>query len=410
MAISTCWNVFIIDDDKEILKNLKKSLNNKVIPGTKEKIHVTTSNNFDLALNEFESERFDLVIVDVRKGPVKPGIDPDEEAGEATIRQIREKKFLPVIFYTGLPNKVKHLESPHVKIITKPSPPEKILEIMKTILEAPLHLINRALIKHLEKIQATYMWEFVDNFHKQYGYDVDTHEIAYLLARRMSLSLSDDGIKSFLKESGGPKGFYETGSKIHPMQYYVIPPVFSIAQAGDLFFGKVETKTDSYWCLLTPTCDIEPHRKGKKVPPEWFTKAEYVVFAKCVPLKEQSEYSNWYEELKITKKTDNKHVSPLMGILTNNRKTNGQPERFVFLPGVLSIPDLIIDFQQLKIAKLEILKDTDKLKRIASIDPPYSDSILSKFSRYFGRVGTPDLNCACIISKYEEEMKKSIKT
>jgi CheY-like chemotaxis protein len=406
MTESCCWSILAIDDDETILKNLKELLDNEKIPGTEEKIHIKTCNNFERALEEFDNCHLDMIIVDVRKGPVEVGVEVEREAGEETLEKIRKKKFLPVIFYTALPLKVNDLAGPHVKIISKPSSPDQILTVIKSIYDSPLPHLNRELIKHLERIQADYMWEFAENFHKNYGYDADPFELAYLLARRMSLSLSNEGIKAFLMEIGAPKEFYEAGSQIHPMQYYIIPPFSSNFQSGDLFFGKIETKMDSYWCLLTPSCDIEPHRKGKKEPPEFHSKAEFVVFAKCIPLKDQPEYSQWIDEFKATKKIENKFYEQLMNVLKNNRKSTGQPDRFVFLPGVLGIPDLLIDFQQIKIAKLEIVKKDTSLKQIASLDPPFSDAILSKFSRYFGRVGTPDLNCSCILSKHAADCMK----
>jgi len=388
------WNVMMIDDDPQILINNKKLLDGETIPGTSDTISVKTCTDFNLSLGEFDKERIDLVIVDVRKGPVDAVHDVDPEEGEQTLFKIRKRKFVPVIFYTALPLKVKHLIGPHVKIVRKPSDPKIIMNAIGEALKSPLPVVNRALITHLEKIQAGFMWEVADNLFLKYGNSIDPYEVAYILARRISLSLSDEGIKTFLKDSGASADFYSLDTLVHPMQYYVIPPVEEIPQAGDLFFGKIDN-TKSYWCLLTPSCDIVPHKAGK--PP----RAEWVLFAKCVLLTEQPEFINWHEEFQKTKKPNNSKYGELDPLLKNNRQ-NSQSERFVFLPGVLDIPDLVIDFQQLKIGKFEIFKNA-AFERKASIDPPFSDSILSKFARYFGRVGTPDLNCACVISKYQDK-------
>jgi hypothetical protein len=390
----------MIDDDPKILAKNKDLLDDETIPNTTDKIKVITCNDFEESLNEFDKERIDLVIVDLKKGPAKPGEDPELEAGEITLNQIRERKFLPVVFYTGWPHKVRHLEGPHVKIVGKPADPGIIMAAIGAALESPLPVVNRALITHLEKIQAGFMWGVADDIYRTYGNSVNPYDVAYLLARRISLSLSDEGIKAFLKDSGASADFYSRDSLVHPMQYYVIPPIEEMPLAGDIFFGKIDT-TESYWCLLTPSCDLVPHKTKKQ------TKAEWIVFAKCVLLREQPEFINWYEEVKKTGKLDNDNYPDLDPLLKNNRR-NSQAERFVFLPGVLDIPDLVIDFQQLKIGKIEILT-SPAFKRKASIDPPYSDSILSKFARYFGRVGTPDLNCSCVISKYSGDSKTEIK-
>jgi len=396
MSVPMVWNVLMIDDDMDILAKGKELLNNETIPNTTDKIKIITS-DFEKSLSEFEKERIDLVIVDLKKGPAQQGEDPEKEEGEKTLQDIRKRKFLPVVFYTAWPHKVRHLEGPHVKVLGKPATPPKIMEAIGAALESPLPVINRALITHLEKIQAGFMWGVADDIYRTYGNTVNPYEVAYLLAKRISFSLSDEGIKAFLKESGAPAIFYSRDSLVHPMQYYVIPPIKENSpQVGDLFFGKIDN-TESYWCLLTPSCDMVPHKAGK--PP----KAEWVVFVRCLLLKEQREFIAWYDELQKTGEHNNNKYADLDPLLKNNRK-NGQSDRFVFLPGVLDIPDLIMDFQQVKIGKLDLL-DNAAFKKRASIEPPYSDSILSKFARYFGRVGTPDLNCACVISKYEVEKK-----
>jgi len=398
MTTSYYWNVFIFDDDPEILKNLKTILNDESIPETTEKIRIKTCNDFESTLLEFDKRRIDIAIVDVKQAKPIIGAEPGIEAGEYILRRIREKKFIPVIFFTAWPHIVRHLEGQYVKIIEKSQDPSTIIQTIKMFVDSQLPSLNRALTAHMEKQQADYMWDFVsDNWNRFDG--VNPYELAYVLARRMSLSLSDEGIKTFLKDNGAPKEYFETDSLVHPMQYYVNPPIAKIPQSGDLYKGKIND-IESYWCLLTPSCDLVPHEKGN--PPIEVAKADLVVLAKCIPLKDQPEFKDWEEKYKSTHNLKNSKYPDLENIFTNKRSP-GQAERFVFLPGVLSTPDLIIDFQQLYVTKYANVRKKGTLKRIATIDPPFSDSILSKFSRYFGRVGTPDLNCSCVISKYQEK-------
>ncbi|MCY4652654.1 MAG: hypothetical protein OXC95_05760, partial [Dehalococcoidia bacterium] len=65
-----------------------------------------------------------------------------------------------------------------------------------------------------------------------------------------------------------------------------------------------------------------------------------------------------------------------------------------FLPGVLDIPDLVIDFQQVHTIPMANLSTYEK---IATLDAPYSQSVASWYLRFWGRMGTPDLNIDKVI-------------
>jgi hypothetical protein len=41
----------------------------------------------------------------------------------------------------------------------------------------------------------------------------------------------------------------------------------------------------------------------------------------------------------------------------------------------------------------------DSLNRLASLDSPFAEALLARFVRYFGRLGTPDLNTEVILSR-----------
>ena len=39
------------------------------------------------------------------------------------------------------------------------------------------------------------------------------------------------------------------------------------------------------------------------------------------------------------------------------------------------------------------------LERLASLDSPFAEALLARFSRYFGRLGTPDLDVAVLLQR-----------
>jgi hypothetical protein len=267
------------------------------------------------------------------------------------------------------------------------------LETLEEIFASGLPAVNRALIRHLESVQRDYMWDFVVKHWQQYRDTPDRAGLAYLLARRLAATLSGPSIQKFMADLGDTTDVSQTETEVPPMRYYVMPPVEAAPMAGDIYKGTINGK-GGYWILLTPSCDMVTGR----------VKAEWALLAYCTLLVEELEYQRWLEKLP---NTSNKVEEPLKALLRNNRKISGkQPERFHFLPGAIKLPDLVVDFQQLATIPFEKLNDGN-LERISSLDSPFAEALLARFTRYFGRLGTPDLDLNRVLSKLQDEIKGS---
>ncbi|PKO23642.1 MAG: hypothetical protein CVU38_03010 [Chloroflexi bacterium HGW-Chloroflexi-1] len=213
------------------------------------------------------------------------------------------------------------------------------------------------------------MWNFVAQNWQQLGVTPDRIALAYLLARRLAISLSGPGIRQLARDLGDPTGAAAIEGRVHPMQYYVMPPVEPTPLAGDVYKGQVGDQ-NGYWVLLTPSCDLVAGRE----------KADWVLFARSDLLSEQAEYQKWREGLP---QPPGPIQEKLEALLRNNRQAKGiQPDRFHFLPGALALPDMVADFQQLTILPRSQI---GSLKRLASLDSPFAEALLSRFIRYFGR-------------------------
>ena len=167
------------------------------------------------------------------------------------------------------------------------------------------------------------------------------------------------------------------------MQYYVIPPIEPAPLCGDVYHGQVG-EIQSHWVLLTPSCDLVTGRE----------KAELVLLARCLLLTEQVEYQQWRDSLPAPPRAIN---GKLQDLLRNNRR-DSQAERFFFLPGALSLPDLLVDFQQLVTLQRDRM---GRLERLTSLDSPFAEALLARFSRYFGRLGTPDLDVTVLLQRLQ---------
>lgn len=360
------WNIFVVDDDKEICDQIKRFLESQ---NGDLKFTVETSQEFAETLTEIKNRVYDLLILDVLLGP-KDG-KAQEQTGIDTLNEIKKNRFIPVIFYTARPAAVAD-STPPVWVVQKDKGLEELLTTIKIAINTKLPLINRALLHHVERIQRDYLWGFVTQNWKDLGENDDKITLAYFLARRLSISLSGSGISEMAQELGDDgKGLFTT-DPVHPLRYYVIPPVVQFPSSGDIYY---KTADKSFWVLLTPVCDLVSH-KGK--PP----KAEKVILSECLSLKSQIEYQEWNGN-----KDDKGKKANLSKLISNDRVI--QPERFFYLPAVLNIPDLVVDFQRLLSIPLDDLKN---LVHIASLDSPYAEALLSRFTRYYGRIGTPDLN------------------
>src|SRR5712691_1549591 len=86
MAESNKWQLLFVDDDEQRCGQVKEYLEGETLPVPDMSPQVTTYTDFNDALNELETRLFDLVILDVRLGPLE-GVR-EEEAGITTLETI----------------------------------------------------------------------------------------------------------------------------------------------------------------------------------------------------------------------------------------------------------------------------------------------------------------------------------
>ena len=376
MAEVTVWKVLSVDDEEVSRQKVKELLDGEVISSAGDHLRVHTLRDFNQALEELEARNYDLVILDVRRD--QDGV----YEGLEVLNEIKQRRFVPFVFYTEVPESVRALETPLVRVVDKEEPIERLLEVVKEVFLTGLPSVHRALIRHTEAVERDYMWNFVAEHWAEVSDEPDHTDLAYLLARRLALSLSETGIQQLAQSLGGRANGIMAAGKVHPMRYYIMPPVEPSPLAGDIYWGEI-AGTKGYWVLLTPSCDMVAGRE----------KAERVVVAGCELLINQPEYEKWQSKLPSPSKSS---IRELTALLADNRRR--QPERFYTLPGALVLPDLIVDFQQLFTMPRSNL---EHLERISSLDSPYAEALLARFARYFGRLGTPDLDVEAVITKLQ---------
>lgn len=384
------WRILVIEDKENIAAELKDGAKTFVnLPDTAE---AETCMKFKDAPAMLDAQRYDIVIIDLKDD--SGWFPPEEELpGLRIYESVKQRRFVPVVFYTALPSHVLPEQSAFVRVVEKTAGLPKLREEIQRVLDTKLPAFTR----HIEEIQRNYMWEFVSkNWHEieESHHRVD---LVYLLARRLAYFLRGDGIREFARGAHGAGAIPASSDGVHPIELYVKPPM-GVRLAGDILVEALDNKK-SYWLLLTPSCDFAQ------------SKAEHVVLAKCEPLESQKEYADWLKNQSGASK-------PLEALIGDNRtgkrevKTHEeaaevfklQPERFKFLPGTFFMPDLVVDFQQLRSIPCAELANFQPL---ASLDSPFAEAVLARFSRFFGRFGTPDIDKTIVLARLQASLKPS---
>jgi DNA-binding NarL/FixJ family response regulator len=379
--------VLVVEDDRELLDQMKQSL--EACFG--DDVEIRPEHDFDTAIDLLRCERFDVVILDVRRGePNSPLGDSRPEAGRRCFDEVRKVRFVPVVFHTGLPESVRDLESSVVSIVQKGGPPTALLDAVQGVLQGGLPKLARAMISHVERVQREYMWDFGAKAWALYRKE-KPDEVVHLLARRLALSFESAGIDELLEQVPEIKSSGDSNG-LNPVRMYVFPPLNHCHfRTGDIFVSS--TAPDLYLVLLTPTCDIVPRKdKGTEQNKR---KVDAPVLACCKKVSEFQEFSDWVGSGKSKGKKD-----ALRKLLTNNR--NGEAERYFYLPSVFELPDLVADLSDLCTKPLADLGSEQKFRHIATLDEPFAASLLTKFLRYFGRFGTADLDVDLVLSRLEK--------
>ena len=364
------WRFLIVEDNPDIARQIGEICPRLV---GEDEADFVSCNNFSNALNLLHSQRFDLIIVDLKEDSVGPP-EPESLPGLFVFEQIKKHRFVPVVFYTALPNQVIDKETTFVRVVEKTDGLAKLSEVIREVFDTRLPLINR----RIEETQRSYMWDIVSAHWAEYKTPHEKTDIAYLFARRLAQLLQNEARKIAAESTGNAVPM--VGAKnIHPMQMYVYPSVNPHLQAGDLLKETADMK-DTYWIVLTPSCDFEGRHP-----------LDNVLLAKCLPISSLPEFASWEE----TPSNKDKLCS-----LICDRREKAQPERYKFLPGTFFMPDSLIDFQMLRTASLD---DAKRLSKVASLDSPFAEAVLSRFSRYFGRLGTPDLDKDVVLDRLQAQ-------
>ena len=162
---------------------------------------------------------------------------------------------------------------------------------------------------------------------------------------------------------------------------YIMPPIGKY-----LFTGNIIAENDNpKYLVLSPACDMDLKIKHYGTGPKLERKAEFILLLELVGWNEIEGFST------ITNSTSssNKQVVKLKKMIGNSIP------RFHFLPKFNSIDALFVDFQRM--STVNGIEIEEKIKKsdysiLASITSPFLKDIIARFSQYYSRQGSPDMD------------------
>jgi CheY-like chemotaxis protein len=348
-------NILFIEDEDDIRRNLVEIFDKESI--AEYTLNASSANTFEEGINMIKTFDFDIIILDLFKGhPSEDG----EKLGFEVLKQIQATAFVPVIFYSGLTKDLGDYVSEVVGVVNKGDGIEKLKLELERIISSNLALIKPKIYNHIKEVLRQYFWETVHSERKVFPPDKIDVSLGYLLLRRIANSLSKENIKTLLNDTK------INPDKSHPMEFYIYPPANKEYEAGEILL-----RDGIYYVILTPSCDFAQR------------KVENVLLAVAKPLK-NTEFYKKYESNK------EKFKQGLSEVIESRKG-----DRYFFLPGTPFIDNHLLDFQHKTLVNYGELKT---FTRIAKLDDPYAQSMISSFIRYYNRIGFPDIDAEYVLS------------
>jgi CheY-like chemotaxis protein len=371
--------ILFVEDEEKIRSNLVKIFDGETIG--EHVLIADSAETFEIGMEKVSKIDYDIVILDLCKG--EPN-EASEKPGYDILKQIQSLAFVPVIFYSGLTKDLMNLSSEVIGIVNKGDGVEKLKSEIERIISSKIALLKGQIYSHLRESLRQYFWETVHAEKKVFEPIKNDISLGYLLLRRFANSLSKENIKQLL---GDDK--IKT-DKAHPMEFYIYP-VNPDSSISEYQAGEILEKDGIYYVTLTPDCDFILRYNGLR-------KADKILLAVTKKFIELPDYAK-YRELKDKKdksEKENQQLSNIEGKLkTWMSNRGGEQDRYFFLPSTPFIENLVIDFQN------KMMVDYNELKsfnRVAKLDLPYAQSMISSFIRYYNRIGFPDIDTEYVLN------------
>ncbi len=346
-------NLLIVEDDKTAIESYSDNIQsfNKT---SDIKISFVVKEDLSSAKDALISPDFDGAIVDLKLSA------SNQLEGLEIVNEIEENQRFPIYIVSGSIAQVTKEENSFFK---KKSRDSNFKEILNEIVQIYQTGITKILGKKgdFDKYLNNIFWKHLSNSMEFWIND--------------STRTSEEKQKSLLRHTISHMHEYidEEVEKYHPSEFYIIPPIKT-----DLYTGDIVKYNGERLIVLTPSCDMVLRSEGRN--------AERILFCKILELKDKVENIS---SLTMTTSKNNRTRTKIESLI-DNKKQNTH-----FIPVSKSIEAGIIDFQStcsFETLEVEEYIKSGEMKRLATISLPFIKDIISRYTSYFARQGSPDFD------------------
>lgn len=387
-----------VEDDVDNQKDLKDVLSGRKVNDYS--IIVDCESSFEDAIEK--SQRYHIVILDLYKGPAIKG---GEDAGSKVFEKVRNAFFVPIIFYSGNIGVIKDLKSQVVGVASKGGDVDELISEIERLTRHNLPFLKERIHECIEDEFRKYFWDVIQEQSDKFIPDANDFSLGYMLLRNFADSLSKENIKRIVCDESIKE------DKVHPMEFYIYP----MNKKKEYECGEiVRRKSNNDICvILTPSCDFVKRSDGKR-------KADNILLANTILLTSTQEYAKFmgvkkeynqiaeYEDMLRKAKDENEErdlnnkIKKVQNSISNLKSSftqfinSGKSDRYFFLPGTPFIDNRVVDFQKQEIVSFSSLRDD--FERVAKLDNPFAQSMISSFIRYYDRIGFPDIDAEYVMN------------
>lgn len=313
--------------------------------------------------------RYDLILSDTYRGEQKNR----DAAVIDMVENYRKGRFCPLIVFSASAKPDALNVGVFVAWADK-SVNGDIESAIKKVLLTGIPQLARKLHDELDKVAGGFLWEFLEKNWTQLWLSGSPEAmiVERLVRRRAALQLSE------ITENAGAQ---EPIASVAGLEYYTYPPV----HRGRFRLGHIiknKALATDIRVLITPHCHLTIQKD--QVEP----RAKHVLtvktnIANVVLGAETIANAKALEEAKRDKKLKTWATPP-------SGQAVGLPEgRFWFLPAFIEIPHSYVDFQQLESLSYADLEAN--FAPLATLTPPFAESLQSCFLAYYAGVGIPNI-------------------
>ena len=375
MAINL--NVLLVEDDPHDLETYVRDFPSVFEEcGISPTIHPQGNFEAALALVRATHIRFDLILSDTFRGDQKNR----DAAVVAMVENYRAGRFCPLIVFSASA-KPESLDTGAFVSWADKSVAGEIEAAIKKMIETGIPQLARSLHDELDRTAGGFLWEFLEKNWSHLWPDgmVDPKVVERLVRRRAALRTSE------ISDASGVPAPINT---VVGLEYYIYPPLHNNQyRLGHILKNK--TEASDVRVVLTPHCHLTI-QQGHDTP-----RAEHVLTARAIGANvvlgpEKIAATRALEEGKQLKKLKS-YATPPSG------DSVGRPEgRYWYLPAFLDIPHCYCDYQQIE--SISHAKLTSDYLPIATLTPPFAESLQACFVAYYGGVGIPNIRPESIVS------------